>query len=481
MLKEFSLIEMINKECDNKIKQWLSDNRSWIIDEWINLAKIPSIISQAKDGAPYGEACAKALKASAELFGKKGFDTEIYDKSGYALAKYGDGEKTIGLFCHSDVVPIGDDWIFTKPFEPIIKDNTLIGRGVSDNKSGIMASLCVMMMSRDLQLPIKSRLQTFIGSNEECGMEDIDAFAAEQPMPDISFIPDAEFPCSAGEKGIYHYWATAKDKLCDIKDFCGGLAFNVVLDKVKVKLAYSDGLKNELSAKIANNDKFNLSQEDDMLILLAKGVAKHASMPEGSENAAYLAASILCECEHLSSTDKKVMQDVARLTESGFGEGIELIHEDEFFGKLTMVNGIAKCENGLLKLSFDTRYGLISADEVEKHTLQEFEKMNWNVQSEMNSPGFNIPEDGLMKALIDTYNEITGKDEKIIYMGGGTYARHLKNAISVGTEEGKPNNFQMPQGHGGAHQCDEMIDIDGFFEAVRIIMHYVLQYEEMQK
>ena len=79
-----------------------------------------------------------------------------------------------------------------------------------------------------------------------------------------------------------------------------------MLDKVKVKLAYSDGLKNELSAKIANNDKFTLSQEDDMLILLAKGVAKHASMPEGSENAAYLAASILCECEISAVLTKKL-------------------------------------------------------------------------------------------------------------------------------------------------------------------------------
>ena len=32
----------------------------------------------------------------------------------------------------------------------------------------------------------------------------------------------------------------------------------------------------------------------------------------------------------------------------------------------------------------------------------------------------------------------------------------------------------MPEGHGGAHQCDEMIDIDAFFTALKIIVNYIL-------
>ena len=93
--------------------------------------------------------------------------------------------------------------------------------------------------------------------------------------------------------------------------------------------------------------------------------------------------------------------------------------------------------------------------------------------------GFDIPESEVTKMLESVYNEITGKEEPLCYLGGGTYARHLKNAFSIGTEEGRPNGFEMPEGHGGPHQCDEMIDIDGFFEAVRIIMHFVLEYEKI--
>lgn len=468
---------MINKHYDEQIKKWIADNRDWIIDEWIALAKIPSIKSEPEEGAPFGKECAKALSKAAELFREKGFDTKVYTDSGYALAKYGEGENTIGFFTHSDVVPVGDDWIYTSPFEPVIKDNTLIGRGVEDNKSGIMIALSLMMMARDLNLPIKRSLQTFIGSNEETGMEDIEAFVKEQPMPEISIIPDAHFPCSAGEKGIFHYWAVSKKKLEQIKDFSGGQAFNVVLDKVFVIIEYSEALLAELSSKIASSNKFTLSQSDGNIVLCAKGIAKHASAPEGSENAAYLAADILQGCENLCPNDRQIMQKVAHLTKSGFGEGIDLVFEDEFFGRLTMANGMAKCENSHLMLSFDTRYGTIENTKVLSKTKEGLLALDFDMESEFDSPGFNIPESGVLSHFVEIYNQITGKDEKIIYMGGGTYARHLKNAISVGTSTGNPNNFQMPPGHGGAHQCDEMIDLDGFFEAVRIIMHYVLCIE----
>ncbi len=470
---------MINKEYDRIIKKWLENNREDIIDEWIKLAEIPSVMSEPEDGAPYGKECARALKASAELFEKSGFKTNIYDK-GYALADFGDNEKTIGFFCHSDVVPVGDDWIYTEPFRPVIKNNTLIGRGVSDNKSGIMASYCVLKMAKELDFPINSRLRVFIGSNEETGMEDIDAFTKEHPMPDISFVPDAEFPCSIGEKGICSYWAKSGTPLNDITEFHGGEAFNVVLDKVTVKLRYSNALFEEISSKVSEKSEYTVTSDGNSIVILAKGIAKHASEPDGSVNAAYLAASILSECEYLNKSDREQMCIVAKLTESGFGEGIGLVHEDSHFGRLTMANGMADVCNGNLKISFNTRYGSeISAQEVEDRTRHEFNKLGWSIEDFNNMEGFDIPESEVTKMLESVYNEITGKEEPLCYLGGGTYARHLKNAFSIGTEEGRPNGFEMPEGHGGPHQCDEMIDIDGFFEAVRIIMHFVLEYEKI--
>lgn len=95
-------------------------------DEMINmlkeLVKIPSVQSEAEEGAPFGKACAEVLEYINSRWQKNGFDTEIYRDGGYLLSYYGDGDKSIGLFSHADVVDVSDDWAFTEPFDMVEKD-----------------------------------------------------------------------------------------------------------------------------------------------------------------------------------------------------------------------------------------------------------------------------------------------------------------------------------------------------------------------
>ena len=81
------------------------------------------------------------------------------------------------------------------------------------------------------------------------------------------------------------------------------------------------------------------------------------------------------------------------------------------------------------------------------------------------------------------FAEITGEYHKSVLMSGGTYARKLKNAFSLGTSvilpERKDKVLEMPEGHGGPHQRDERIDIEGFFTAVRILLHYVIESDKI--
>ena len=130
---------MIDKSLDQRIVAWVEENRQWILDNWMALARIPSVHGEAAEDAPYGVECARALAAAAKLFEDSGFDTRLEKSRGYALAQFGEGEKCIGIFGHSDVVPAGDGWAFTQPFEPVIQNGTLIGRGVCDNKNGVIS------------------------------------------------------------------------------------------------------------------------------------------------------------------------------------------------------------------------------------------------------------------------------------------------------------------------------------------------------
>ena len=473
---------MINKKIDALFKEWVVNNKERIIARWIELAEIPSIKSEAESGAPFGKNCAEALNKAASYFNSENIFSEVFDNDGYALAHFGKGSKTIGLFSHSDVVPVGDDWIYTKPFEPVIKDGALIGRGVEDNKSGIIASLCVMEFLRDSNIPFRNHLQLFIGSEEECGMGDIKGFIENHPMPDISIVPDADFPCSKGEKGIYHFMIESKTAFSDIVEVTGGEAYNIVLDNVVAKIRFNECLYDELNEK--KNDTVAVITDESFIYVLAKGVAKHASIPEGSVNAAFLLFNVLSECENLSCNDRKILKSAAEAIHDYYGKGIGITHTDPEFGKTTAVNGMVRTNEGKLRLSFDVRYGsTLDAELLEKTADKSVDCLGFTVISKDNSPGFAIEKDSPIPGIFeDIFEEVTGERLSSVLMSGGTYARKLKNAFSIGTfyisPERKEKVLKMPDGHGGAHQCDEMIDIDSFFEGVRILLHYVLACDD---
>lgn len=476
---------MINKELDFKIYEWIQANKERILKSWIELCKIPSIKSEAEEGAPFGINCAKALEYSADLFRSEGIRTELYSNEGYALATYGNGEKKIGLFCHSDVVPVGEDWLFTEPFNPIIKEGALIGRGSEDNKSGIIASLCITEFLRDNNINLKSALQTFIGSDEECGMQDLINYLAMQKMPDVSIVPDADFPCSTGEKGIYHFWCKCKDSFSDIISISGGEAFNIVLDKVLTKIKYSQELYQEILSKTSDKNTFTVSAEENVIKIQAKGIAKHASIPDGSLNAAYLTAELLSVCENLCENDRSIMSKVKEILSDSYGKSLNVLHNDINFGKTTTVNGIVKTEDNKICLSFDCRYGdTYSSSDIENNSENTLKNFGFDVTYKDNREGFSIDKNSIIPlALVDIYAECTGTRLNSVLMSGGTYARRLKNAFSVGTfiikKDRETPVLEMPDGHGGAHQCDEMIDIEGFFEALRVILHYILACDEL--
>lgn len=78
-----------------------------------------------------------------------------------------------------------------------------------------------------------------------------------------------------------------------------------------------------------------------------------------------------------------------------------------------------------------------------------------------------------------TYREISKiHNAESIKTAAGTHARKLKNAVPIGTVgyyKAKP--IDLPQGHGGVHQPDEKISIDGFFEAIKILVCIIIELD----
>lgn len=475
---------MINKEINILFDSWIKENKENILKKWIDLAKIPSIKAASEKEAPFGVNCKKALKKATSYFENEGFECKINDNNSYSLCSYGNGEKKIGLFSHSDVVPVGDDWIYTKPFEPVVIENTLIGRGVEDNKSGIMAAFCVFSFLKNQNIHLNNKLELFIGSDEECGMEDMKDYLKEERIPDVSLVPDADFPCSVGEKGICHLMTESESCFDSIVSINGGQAYNIVLDSVEVVVPYSEKTENEIIIKIKDMKNSSYTKDDNEIKLIIKGVAKHASIPEGSVNAALLAAEFLLKCDFVSGNDKKLLTGAKELLSCYYGKGLGISHIDPVFGKTTCVNGLCRTKDNKLHLSFDIRYGdTVDGDELEKNAENNIIKNGFIVVEKDNRPGFYIEDEAFPSIFENIYEALTGERLGRVTMAGGTYARKLKNAFSTGTsvitKERKTSVFNMPDGHGGAHQCDECIDIEGFFLAVKILLNYIFACDKM--
>ena len=83
--------------------------------------------------------------------------------------------------------------------------------------------------------------------------------------------------------------------------------------------------------------------------------------------------------------------------------------------------------------------------------------------------GYYLPlDDKLVCELTDIYKTVSGdKSAEPYVMGGGTYARHLRNALAFGP--GFLTKIPgLPEGHGGMHQPDEAHSVADFVKAVKI-------------
>jgi len=81
-----------------------------------------------------------------------------------------------------------------------------------------------------------------------------------------------------------------------------------------------------------------------------------------------------------------------------------------------------------------------------------------------------------IRACIDTYNEVTGKQEKPFTMGGGTYARHFPYAVSFGPEH---SDLPLPDFAGPMHGANEGAHFDKLIEALKIYILALLRLQDI--
>lgn len=452
---------MNSTNLDNKIIE-LKDE---IINGVQGVIRIKSVEEKNKSEFPFGEGVHNSLLYCLKLSEELGFKTKNVDNMvGYA--EYGTGEELIAVLGHLDVVPEGDGWTYP-PYGGEIHDGKIYGRGTIDNKGPVIGALYALKAIKDLAIPLKRRVRIIFGLNEETGSACVKHYVSVgEDMPVAGFTPDAEYPIINGEKGIVGCKYVKKMKVKGqkyIKSINGGIASNVVPDYAKAEIVIPKNIKSEAVKLAEHRERIKVTAEDFGIVVEAFGLSAHGSTPEKGINA----ISVLFEylsLLNLDGTSGEFVDFINRyIGRDTRGKLMEIYLHDEISGDFILNMGVISGDENKIGIVLNMRYPVTKSyeDFIDKfkHVM---ESNNMEEVFIKNSNSLYIPADtDFIKKLQRVYEEKTGDIGEPICIGGGTYAKSMKNIVAFGPIfKGEPEV---------EHKPDEYITIDSLIKNVQIM------------
>ncbi len=104
-------------------------------------------------------------------------------------------KETLWIITHLDVVPSGDDslWTIAKPFQPIIKDEKIYGRGSEDNTQSMVSSIFAIKALKNIGIkPRRTVALCFVADEEQGSTYGIQHLIKQEPFKkeDLIIVPD---------------------------------------------------------------------------------------------------------------------------------------------------------------------------------------------------------------------------------------------------------------------------------------------------
>lgn len=422
----------------------------------------PSVYDEKtiEKGAPYGKGVKEALDYLASLAKSYGFAVDTCD--GYATEiSYGEEGPLIGIYAHSDVVPVSGKWN-NPPFGGKIigegKEAKMIGRGTSDDKGPLIASLMAIKLLKDNGLIKGYRVRLVSGGDEERGSSCLEHYfgALKKPHCDYGFTPDASFPLIYAEKAISRANASKMIDLSPVLAMDGGTVANAVCDRLVVTLPSDKKFAAFLKEK---GYDFDVSTAGSIDIVTFKGKSAHGSTPSFGVNAAgkaFEALGAFYKNEFLSKL-ATVIFDPTGKTFGGDSYSPDFGKE----GNSSFNYGVVKYDSRkVLTISIDHRYGEKGDKDKSFKAFSEATGMNVNVMGESRLLHFD-QKSPLVSTLMKSYKRMTHKFfDKPIAIGGGTYAKEAKNCVAYGSA--------FAGREGDIHSPNEYIYLEDFYKQIAI-------------
>ena len=432
-----------------------------MLQGWI---RIPSVKGEAEPGAPFGREVRNMLDRAMEDARSLGFAVRDFD--GYACdITLGEAEEKIAVLGHLDVVPVGDGW--TKPpFEAVIENGRMYGRGTNDDKGPSLAALFAMKAIQEAGIPLKKSIRMILGCDEESGWEDMEYYGAHERIPDVGFSPDASFPLINTEKGmlVLALRAPAAETGLKILEMNTGNRVNVIPGECRVLV--EGGTETAEKAK-AYAEKTGLPYTAEVtdrgVLITATGIPGHSAYPEGRRNAIGMMLLMLKELGAAGP--------IATLAEAvgleSDGKSLGCAYRDEVSRGLTCNMGILRLEDGMWFGTLDMRCP-VTADQEKLRNAAVAHLPGIDTETMSMKPPHHVPADSeLVSSLLAAYEEETGLEGKPMSTGGGTYAKVLKQGVAFGA--------LFPDEEDLVHQADEYENIDRLMLAMKIFANALLR------
>ncbi|WP_079909433.1 acetylornithine deacetylase [Paenibacillus sp. 32352] len=184
------------------------------------LVQLASQLIRYKTPAPPARNTEEAQQFIAQFLELHGFTVdqwEVYPGDpnvvGIKQGQASDQFKSLILNGHVDVAEVSADESWeTSPFEPIVKDGVLIGRGASDMKGGLAGALFAIQLLDEtgIKLPGDLMFQSVIG--EEVGEAGTLQCCKRGYQADFAVVVDTSDLHIQGQGGVITGWITVKSK-----------------------------------------------------------------------------------------------------------------------------------------------------------------------------------------------------------------------------------------------------------------------------
>ena len=458
-----------------EIEKYIDEHRDEMVADIIKLCSINSTRGEYVEGAPFGEGPKRALTMALSIAEKYGFDITNYDNYVGAI-DLNNKEKGLDILAHLDVVPEGEGWSVTAPFEPKEIDGKIYGRGTSDDKGPAVAALFALRAVKDLNIPVKKNTRLVLGTDEECGSSCIKYYYTKEKEAPMTFSPDGEFPVVNIEKGQLQgeFSAALEDagekRLVSIE---AGTKVNVVPPKAKAVIEGFGIEEVEAKAKEVTKETGIQFKYDLVPVfeITALGANAHASTPENGNNAITGLLELLCRLDFSPSKKIETIKKLYALMPHGDtkGEAMGIAVEDERSGALTLAFSMLTLKNNIMHGFFDSRIPVSGdGDKIlktvrEKFTGIDVEFLNDSVLAPHEVDG-NSP---FVKTLLSIYEDYTGLKGECIAMGGGTYVHNIENGVAFGAV--------FPGTDTKMHGADEFVVIDELIASAKIFAQSIVE------